>query len=97
MHLIQLQKIEPHPFVPAARGHQGKYPAPNQHASEAYMLNEILNDLDSSPFQPPKEFCVKLSQKFGREVRPDEITAAMLTSILCEGVHDEMQYNSNRS
>ena len=48
---------------------------------KAYMLNEILNDLDSSPFQSPKEFCVKLSQKFGREVRPDEISTALLADM----------------
>ena len=48
---------------------------------KAYMLNEILNDLDSSPFQQPKEFCVKLSQKFRREVRPDEISTALLADM----------------
>jgi hypothetical protein len=36
--------------------------------AKAYILNEILSDLDSSPFRPPEEFCVKLSQEFGRQV-----------------------------
>ena len=48
---------------------------------KANMLNEILDDLDSSPFQPPKEFCVKLSQKFGRVVRPEEISTALLAEM----------------
>jgi len=46
---------------------------------KAIMLNDILDDLDASPFQPPEEFCVKLSQRFKREVKPQEITGPLLT------------------
>jgi len=56
---------------------------------KAHMLNEILNDMDSSPFQSPKEFCVKLSQRFGREVKPAEITAALLADM-------QEKYDSSR-
>ena len=48
---------------------------------KATMLNETLYDLDSSPFQSPDEFCIKLSQRFGRQVDPKEISAALLTEM----------------
>ncbi len=48
---------------------------------KAAMLDEILYDLDTSPFQPPDEFCIKLSQRFGRQVDPKEISTALLTEM----------------
>jgi hypothetical protein len=48
---------------------------------KASILNDILFDMDSSPFQAPDEFCERLSNKFGREVQPDEISRALLTDM----------------
>ncbi len=45
---------------------------------KANMLNQVLYELDSSPFQSKDEFCVKLSQKYGRTVLPAEISNALL-------------------
>ena len=45
---------------------------------KATYLNDILEDMGSSPFQSPEEFCERLSVKFNREVRPDEISNALL-------------------
>ena len=45
---------------------------------KAIYLNDILADMDSSPYQAPEEFCERLSAKFNREVHPNEISNALL-------------------
>ena len=45
---------------------------------KATLLNEILQNMGTTPFSPPSEFCERLSVRLNREVRPDEISNALL-------------------
>ncbi len=45
------------------------------------MLNKVLCDFDTSSFQAADEFCIKLSQLFGRQVDSKEISSALLTEM----------------
>ena len=44
----------------------------------AYTGVEILQNMGTTPFSPPSEFCERLSVRLNREVRPDEISNALL-------------------
>jgi len=48
---------------------------------KAAVLNDILSDLDTSPFQPVDEFCERLSAKLGRDIHPSEISNALLADM----------------
>jgi hypothetical protein len=45
---------------------------------KATLLNEILENMGTTPFSPPNEFYERLSAKLNREVRPYEISNALL-------------------
>ena len=45
---------------------------------KATLLNELLQNMGTTPFSPPSEFCERLSVKLNREVRPEEISNALL-------------------